>query len=94
MAIRRFKIIPPRGTVIRYREQAYRLISSQLYTRLDNQESVLLIWETRCPECQVPFEIKTGLSITSLNRRCQEHKAPGKPVKPKPKKSRRTSRHG
>jgi hypothetical protein len=45
--------------------------------------TTLIVWQSWCPETGHPFELKTGLRTKSINRRCQEHRAPGRPVPPR-----------
>ena len=67
------------GTVVMLKGQRYELVRLEPYTRKDGAESTLLIWSTRCPVCDDPFEVKSGLK-GEPNRRCIEHHAKGHAV--------------
>jgi hypothetical protein len=67
---------PPIGTRIMLDDQAYELVGSEPYTRkTDGAASRLLTWETTCPVegCLASFRAQSGLSITWLRRRCDQH---------------------
>ncbi len=52
--------------------------------RTDGQRTKLLIWESRCAECGLPiFSASSTSGLHSPNRRCEQHRAPGRPVFPK-----------
>lgn len=71
-----FAAEPAVGTTILLDEQAYELIAAEPYTRkTDGKVSRLLTWQTVCPVdgCDAAFQVQSGLSITSLRRRCEQH---------------------
>jgi len=87
-----FKIIPPTGTILKLQDQKYLMVGSRLYDKSDGTRVPLLIWETRCPECDVVFECQTRLKEAWPNRRCPKHRRPGLAVKKRRKRrSRRKS---
>ena len=65
--------------------QRYDCVGSEPYTRRDGRQTTLLVWETRCPVCNQPFELRTPAQSRNFtpSRRCQKHKRPGMRVKPK-----------
>lgn len=87
-----FKIIPPTGTMLMLQDQKYLMVGSRLYDKSDGTRVPLLIWETRCPECDVVFECQTRLKEAWPTRRCQKHRKPGLAVKKRRKRgdSRKT----
>jgi hypothetical protein len=90
-----FRVVPLAGKVIRYRDQPYRLVGSEPYQRSDGELSVILTWQSQCPECGATFTTTSGLVTRYLTRRCPQHRKAGKPVsgKNKPNYPRR-KRHG
>ena len=72
-----FAVEPPLGTRILLDDQAYELVEAEPYTRkTDGRPSRLLVWETSCAAdgCGASFRTKTGMTVTSLNRRCEGHR--------------------
>jgi len=81
-----FAAEPPLGTRILLDEQVYELVAVEPYTRKsDGKPSRLLVWETSCPAagCGETFRPKSGLTVTSLARRCDAHREVSRPVKGK-----------
>lgn len=79
-----FDSAPHTGTKLWADEQAYRLVGAEPYIRKsDGCPSQLLRWETTCPAegCGRSFIVKTGLKISGLTRRCEQHRAGLRPVK-------------
>ena len=77
---------PPLGTRIFLDDQIYELVEVQPYTRkTDGQPTRLLAWETSCPAagCGDTFRVRSGLTVTSLARRCEAHREIARPVKGK-----------
>ncbi len=88
MTIHEFKTTPSLGTLLIYDNQSYRLKHIKPYRKIRNGEKTfLLVWETPCAKCKIPFETTTPLKIKSFNRRCKKHTAPGKRVNPSRYKS-------
>lgn len=75
-----FSAPPKIGTRVRAGGREYRMLGHESYIRRDGAESALLTWEVRCAECDRPFRLTTGLVSKALNRRCEEHRASGKPA--------------
>lgn len=75
-----FAVAPKIGTKISLDGQAYRLVETRGHRRLDGSDTSLLVWESRCPVCDVNFVAVTGLAQKSLNRRCKDHTKPRKPI--------------
>jgi len=90
-----FRVVPWVGKIIRYRNQHYELIGSEPYRRRDGELSVILTWQSQCPECGATFTTTSGLVTRYLTRRCPSHHKAGKPVSGKhnPYYARR-KRHG
>ena len=75
-----FQRTPRLGTVVMLQGQRYELVNTELYWRRDGQPTVLLHWQSHCPECAAAFLVKTGLQQRYLNRRCPKHHRSGVPV--------------
>jgi hypothetical protein len=85
-----FATEPPLGTRILLDDQAYELVDVQPYTRKsDGRPTRLLTWETCCPTtgCDTSFRVHTGLTVSALSRRCEDHRFTA--VRFKPVKGRR-----
>ena len=80
MALIRFKATPLIGEAFMHQGQRYELIESQEHVRRDGSPTRIFTWQSHCPDCGKPFVIKSGMAIHHLNRRCDTHKKPGKPV--------------
>lgn len=81
-----FAVEPPLGTRILLDDQVYDLVAAEPYTRkTDGQPSRLLVWDTTCPAagCGESFRAMSGLTVTSLARRCETHREVARPVKGK-----------
>lgn len=64
---------------VQQRGRWYELLRVTPYRRLDGTETVLLVWEGRCADCEAPFEVQTSTAVgTDLNRRCRLHRSPGR----------------
>ena len=74
-----FDAVPFVGTVVMLKGQRYELVRLEPYIRKDGTLSTLLIWSSRCPVCDDPFEVKSALK-GEPNRRCPEHRSPGTKV--------------
>lgn len=72
---------PPKpGTVLMVDGQRYEVVRTEPYWRKDGRMSTLIVWQTWCAETGHPFELTTPLKTKSINRRCREHRAPGRAV--------------
>ena len=88
-----FETTPEIGTTFEYDHQRYRLVELIPYTRkTDQQQTMLLIWETRCPVCDEVFRVQTSKRIYNINRRCEKHRQPGVRVNKKAKRVRRKNK--
>ena len=72
-----FQKTPHLGTVVMIQCQRYELVNTELHYRTDGQPTVLLHWQSHCPECAVAFVVVTGLRQHYLNRRCPKHHRAG-----------------
>jgi hypothetical protein len=65
--------------------QSYHLVKSEPYTRLDGGKTTLSVWQSNCPVCGAPFEVRTPANASKFqpNRRCSKHKRPGIRVNPR-----------
>ncbi len=90
-----FSSAPEIGTILMKEGQRYELIAHEPHVRTDGQTTTLLVWQSHCAETGHPFEIKTGLKIKYINRRCKQHSKPGRPVVQLKRRSylARTARH-
>ncbi len=71
----------PTGVVMLLDDQRYTATGTVPHQRIDGTSSRLILWQTHCPECGVPFTVQTPLTIRSeLTRRCPEHRKPGRRV--------------
>ncbi|MCR9069494.1 MAG: hypothetical protein NXH79_11680 [Rhodobacteraceae bacterium] len=73
-----FRLLPRPGTVLMLDGQRYIVVGSDLHIRTDGETVPIILWQSRCAECGQPFECRTGLKARALNRRCEEHRRPGK----------------
>ena len=72
---------PPRpGTVLMIEGQRYEVARTEPHRRKDGRMTTLIVWQTWCAETGHPFELTTPLKTKSINRRCPEHRAPGRAV--------------
>lgn len=69
-----FTEIPPIGLAIALNEQRYDLVAIEPYTRLDGQETSLLVWLTECATCGQGCSIKSSARQLPSVRRCEEHR--------------------
>ena len=77
-----FEKVPAIGTAVLWRGQPYTLVAVKPYTRKDGGASQVLVWEAPCWDCGEAFRVSRGLSGSKgVNRRCQQHKQTGSPVK-------------
>ena len=62
--------------------QVYTVVSERSYQRKDGQMTTLVTWQSHCPNCGSPFEFECGKNggLKHIQRRCNRHKSPGKPV--------------
>jgi hypothetical protein len=82
--IAHFDAEPALGTTIALDDQCYELVDAEPYVRKsDGVRTRLLVWETACPVpgCSASFRVRSGLHITSLRRRCDDHALATKLVK-------------
>lgn len=81
---------PPKiGTVFLLEGQRYEVIDLLVHTRRDDAVTMLILWRGFCADCGTEFTFKTGLRAKSVNRRCDNHKRPGKPVSAKGRRRQR-----
>lgn len=73
--------IPEIGTVVDLDGQSYEMRGTEPYTRKDGEQTTLIVWETVCPDCQSPFEVRSTVKSNGLTRRCKSCAKVGKPVK-------------
>ena len=78
--LKRYRVTPPIGKVFVHDGQRYELIHSRSHQRQDGQSTTILTWQSQCADCGRPFVMTSGLSVTSIIRRCDLHKKPGKPT--------------
>jgi len=71
---------PEIGTILMKEGQRYELVAHEPHVRADGRQTTLLVWQSHCAETGHPFEIKTGLKVKYINRRCKQHSKPGQPV--------------
>lgn len=76
-----FRITPRVGKVMIIDGQRYVLVAQKLhYRQSDGEPTTILVWESSCAECGVPFETTTPLKVNYINRRCKKHRKPGRKV--------------
>lgn len=74
---------PDLGTIVMLDDQAYELVAAEDHRRKDGSPTTLLRWSTHCPVCGDHFEVMSGLSCKTFNRRCEAHRTAGKPIRGK-----------
>lgn len=89
----KFNVTPMTGKRITIKGQRYELIGSRPHQRQDGKLSVVLTWQSHCPDCEEVFITTSGLSVGYLNRRCPHHHNAGTPVTRRNDK-RMGGRHG
>lgn len=75
-----FQVAPNIGTILVVGSQKYEMVAVKPHVTNDGRRTSLLTWRTRCPTCDAPFEVVSGLVSKGINRRCAEHRAALKPV--------------
>lgn len=83
-----FDVLPVQGTVLMHRGQRYVVAGSDLHRRKDGKRVPIICWQSHCAECGAVFECWTGMRSGTLNRRCPQHRAPGRPASPARRKQR------
>lgn len=68
------------GQVLKQGGQSYRLLKIEPYQRRDGTQTTLLLWSGECAECGCDFETRSPIEPKWISRRCDEHKAPGRPA--------------
>jgi hypothetical protein len=76
----RFMSAPAIGTVLLVEGQRYEVCAVRPHCRQDGTETLLIVWRGHCAECGRSFEQTTTLKSKAPNRRCPEHRKPGRPV--------------
>lgn len=71
---------PKIGTVLLLEGQRYEVVGLLVHTRRDGSPTMLILWQGFCADCGMKFTFKTGMQAKSVNRRCDNHKRPGKAV--------------
>ncbi len=71
---------PSRGTLYVRDGQHYEVLGVDPYWNKHGRSTYVITWGSRCAECGKPFQTTTGVRAKSINRRCDKHKARGKPV--------------
>jgi hypothetical protein len=71
------------GTTKTYKDQHYKLVGHEPYTRLDGSKTTLVVWSSACPTCGQPFVTRTPMRARNFQprRRCDLHKQPRVRVK-------------
>jgi hypothetical protein len=78
-----FDAPPTIGTVLSIDGLTFHLLRVEPYIRqTDGLPTQLLVWRGACATCGQSFEAMTGLRSKAVNKRCQAHKAMGKPATP------------
>ena len=76
------------GATFTKKRQRYQCVGFQIHVNRFGRRSTLVVLESRCADCGSPFRfMATGTMAKrhAVNRRCELHKQPGRPV------NRRTS---
>ena len=72
---------PSKGVVFLLDGQRFEVIRTENYISKSGMPSAMIVWRGCCAECGCAFEVSTRLNAKlSINRRCDEHKAKGRPV--------------
>jgi hypothetical protein len=72
---------PAPGTVLIVDAQRYEVVRTESHRRKDGRMTTLIVWQSWCAETGHPFELTTPLTAKSINRRCPEHRSPGRAVR-------------
>ncbi len=69
------------GCEVTIDQQRFLCLSEANFVREDGTPSKLLIWQSACPLCGAPVIFATpSRGQTWFNRRCPDHRQPGRPV--------------
>jgi hypothetical protein len=79
---------PTPGTVLMVEGQRYEVVRTEPHRRKNGRMTTLIVWQTWCAETGHPFQLTTPLTAKSINRRCPEHRSPGRAVSAAGKKRR------
>lgn len=64
-----------------FRGQLYEFAGSEEHICATGKKSIVNVWRSTCPECGSAFRYSsTRKRLVAPNRRCERHRAPGKPV--------------
>lgn len=75
-----FPTTPAVGTRMQIDLQVYELLAVEPYVRLDGAITELLRWEAMCAKCGATFHTTSTKKISSISRRCPEHRRAGSPA--------------
>ena len=70
----------PAGFSIEYDQQIYRPLGIRDHVTANGRNAKVIAWLTKCPECRKEFTVITGMRFSGPRRRCDDCKAPGRPV--------------
>jgi hypothetical protein len=74
--------IVPEGFALSIDDQIYTYVGSEPHTRRDGTQTLLMRWETHCPDCSTVFVTTTPRIVRQIRRRrCDNCKNPGLGVK-------------
>ena len=75
-----FPATPAVGTRMQIDLQVYEMLAVEPYVRRDGAITELLRWESMCAKCGATFHTTSTRRISSITRRCAEHRRAGSPV--------------
>ncbi len=72
----------PPNFSIDHDEQIYRPVGIRDHVTANGRNTKVIEWLTKCPQCSKEFTVITGMRFAGPRRRCDDCKAPGRPVHP------------
>jgi hypothetical protein len=76
----RLPSLPMVGMVVMHQGQRFELCAVQPHVTHRGLSSLILQWQSHCATCAQAFTVSTGRAVSTLNRRCSSHHAPGRRV--------------
>lgn len=82
VALTQIQVWGPPGTRVSIAGREFEIIRREPHKRQDGTSTLLTVWSGDCAECGASFEQTVPTGRLPGNRRCQEHRAPGRRVQP------------
>lgn len=73
-------VLPPVGSDVIVDGFRYVFVGTKPHQRKDGTPSMLWLWQADCASCGNPFVTTAPERFVGENKRCSDHRAPGKPA--------------